>query len=258
MSMIHSTAIISPQASLDSSVRVGPYSIIEADVEIGSDTEIGSHCVIKGKTTIGERNRIFQFASIGDDPQDKKYAGEVTELAIGNGNTIREYCTFNRGTAQGTGVTTVGDNNWFMAYVHLAHDCQVGNETIFANCATLGGHVSVDDYAILGGFSSAHQFCRVGAHAFIGVNACATRDVPPYVMASGSIAAPRGINSEGLKRRAFDSRQIANIKDAYRCLYRSGLSLDDARAKIGSLVGEQPELEVFAAFLKSSDRGFIR
>jgi UDP-N-acetylglucosamine acyltransferase len=177
---------------------------------------------------------------------------------MGNGNTIREYCNFNRGTAQDTGVTKIGDNNWFMANVHLAHDCEVGNETIFANCATLGGHVLVDDYAILGGFVAVHQYCRVGAHAFIGVNSCITRDVPPYVMAAGHTAVPRGINAEGLKRRGFDGRQLRNIKEAYRCLYRSGLSLDEARAKIEALTDEQPELEIFAAFLKSSERRFIR
>ncbi|MDP6436633.1 MAG: acyl-ACP--UDP-N-acetylglucosamine O-acyltransferase [Gammaproteobacteria bacterium] len=258
MSLIHSTAIVSPRASLDSSVRVGPYSIIEEGVEIGADSEIGSHCVIKGETTIGERNRIFQFASIGDDPQDKKYADEDTRLVIGNGNTIREYTTFNRGTVQDSGVTTIGDNNWFMAYTHVAHDCVVGNETIFANCAQIGGHVIIDDYAILGAFVCSHQYCRVGAHAFVGIGTTITRDIPPYVMASGPVAEPRGINTEGLKRRSFDNDQIRNIKEAYRCLYRSGLGLDKVRTTIDSLVDEQPELAVFAEFLNSSERGLIR
>lgn len=258
MSLIHSTAIVSSRASLDSSVSVGAYSIIEDDVEIGADTEIRAHVVIKGKTTIGERNRIFQFASIGDDPQDKKYAGEDTRLVIGNGNTIREYTTFNRGTEQDAGVTTIGDNNWFMAYTHVAHDCVVGDETIFANCAQIGGHVIVDDYAILGAFVNSHQYCRVGSHAFVGMGSTINRDIPPYVMAAGAIAAPRGINTEGLKRRGFTGEQIRNIKEAYRCLYRSGMGLDEVRTRIDLLAERQPELKVFAGFLHSSDRGLIR
>ena len=258
MSLIHETAIISSQAKLDSSVQVGPYSIIEAGVEIGADTEIGPHCVIKGNTTLGERNRIFQFSSIGEDPQDKKYAGEDTRLIVGNGNTIREFCTLNRGTSQDAGITRLGDNNWLMAYVHIAHDCDIGNETIFANNVTLAGHVSVGDYAIWGGFSGAHQFARVGAHAFIGNNTGVNRDVPPYVMAYGQPASPRGINIEGLKRRGFDTDQTRAIKEAFRLLYRSGLSLDEAREKITELANGKPELEIFAAFLKSSVRSFIR
>jgi UDP-N-acetylglucosamine acyltransferase len=258
MSLIHPTAIVSPEASLDSSVRVGAYTIIEAGVEIGADSEIGAHCFIKGKTTIGERNRIYQFASIGEDPQDKKYAGEDTRLEIGNGNTVREYCSLNRGTAQDQGVTRLGDNNWLMAYVHIAHDCDIGNETIFANNVTLAGHVFVGDYAIWGGFSGAHQFVRVGTHSFIGNNTGANRDVPPYVMAYGQPASPRGINTEGLKRRGFDEGQIRNIKQAFRLLYRSELSLDEARNKITALAENNPEVEVFGAFLESSNRSFIR
>jgi UDP-N-acetylglucosamine acyltransferase len=258
MSLIHETAIISAKASLDSSVRVGPYSIIEAGVEIGAGTEIGPHCVVKGNTTLGERNRIYQFCSVGEDPQDKKYAGEYTRLVVGDGNTIREFCTLNRGTAQDEGITRLGDNNWLMAYVHIAHDCDIGNETIFANNVTLAGHVSVGDYAIWGGFSGAHQFARVGAHAFIGNNTGVNRDVPPYVMAYGQPASPRGINIEGLKRRGFDSDQTRAIKGAFRLLYRSGLSLDEAREKIAELAVGKPELEIFASFLQSSVRSFIR
>ena len=258
MSLIHETAIVSAEASIHPSVTVGPYSIIDADVSIGADTVIGPHCVIRGGTTIGERNHIFQFSSVGEDPQDKKYAGEPTQLIIGNGNTIREYCTLSRGTAQDEGVTRLGDNNWLMAYVHIAHDCTVGDEAIFANNVTLAGHVSVGDYVIFGGFSGVHQFARVGAHAFIANNAAVSRDVPPYLMAAGSPAAPRGINIEGLKRRGFDSVQTRNIKNAYRLLYRSGLRLEEAREKIAELVTEQPELSIFAVFLESTERSIVR
>jgi len=258
MSLIHETAIVAAETSIDPSVTVGPYSIIDADVSIGADTVIGPHCVIRGGTTIGERNHIFQFSSVGEDPQDKKYAGEPTQLIIGNGNTIREYCTLSRGTAQDEGVTRLGDNNWLMAYVHIAHDCTVGDEAIFANNVTLAGHVSVGDYVIFGGFSGVHQFARVGAHAFIANNAAVSRDVPPYLMAAGSPAAPRGINIEGLKRRGFDSVQTRNIKNAYRLLYRSGLRLEEAREKIAELVTEQPELSIFAVFLESTERSIVR
>jgi UDP-N-acetylglucosamine acyltransferase len=258
MSLIHETAIVSAEASIDPSVTIGPYSIIDANVSIGADTVIGPHCVIRGGTTIGKRNHIFQFSSIGEDPQDKKYAGEPTQLIIGDGNTIREYCTLSRGTAQDEGITRLGNNNWLMAYVHIAHDCIVGDETIFANNVTLAGHVSVDDYVIFGGFSGVHQFARVGAHAFVANNAAVSRDVPPYLMAAGSPAAPRGINLEGLKRRGFDSVQTRNIKNAFRLLYRSGLRLEEAREKIAELAIEQPELSIFAVFLESSERSIIR
>ena len=258
MSNVHETAIIAPEVTLHSSVEVGPYAVIEADVTIGAGTVIGPHCVIKGETEIGENNRIYQFASIGDDPQDKKYAGEKTRLVIGNGNTIREYCTLNRGTAQDKGVTTLGDNNWLMAYVHIAHDCQVGNETIFANAVTLGGHVDVGDYVILGGFAGAHQFCRIGAHAFIANNCAVTRDVPPYLMASGRPAEPRGINTEGLKRRGFTTEQTRAIKEAFRMLYRQGLRLEEAREQIAALAESRDEIRLFADFLSDSDRGFVR
>jgi len=256
--VIHSTAIVSPAAELADDVEVGPYSIIGDDVQIGAGTEIGSHVVIKGTTEIGENNRIFQFASIGEDPQDKKYDGEKTRLVIGDGNTIREYFTLNRGTAQDTGVTRIGDNNWLMAYVHVAHDCDIGNETIFANNSSLAGHVSVGDYVIFGGFSGAHQFCRVGAHSFIGNNAAVTRDVPPYIMVSGQPAVPRGVNSEGLKRRGFDSDQARNVKEAFRLLYRSGLRLEEARERIIELAANCEELRIFAEFLEPSERSIVR
>ncbi len=258
MGNIHETAIVSPAASLHESVIVGPYAIIEAGVAIGADTVVGSHCVIKGPTVIGERNRIYQFASVGEDPQDKKYAGEETRLIIGNGNTIREYCTLNRGTSQDKGETRLGDNNWLMAYVHVAHDCVIGDEAIFANNVTLAGHVNVGDYVIFGGFSGVHQFCRVGAHAFIANNCAVTRDVPPYLMAAGQPAVPRGINSEGLKRRGFDTAQIRNIKEAFRLMYRSGLRLEEARDRIESVAAEQGELAIFASFIEASERSFIR
>ncbi len=258
MTQIHETAIVSSDASIDPSAIVGAHTIIEGAVTIGAGTVIGPHCVLKGETSIGRNNHIFQFASIGEDPQDKKYAGEPTRLEIGDGNTIREFCTLNRGTIQDQGVTRLGNNNWIMAYVHIAHDCVIGNETIFANNATLAGHVAVDDYVVLGGFSGVHQFCRVGAHAFVANNAAVTRDVPPYLMAAGQPAAPRGINTEGLKRRGFTSGQIRNIKHAYRVLYRNSLRLEEAREKITELSAEQPELNSFAAFLAPSERSIIR
>ena len=256
--MIHSTAIISPGAELAEDVKVGPYSIIGNDVKIGAGTEIGSHVIIKGATEIGDNNRILQFASIGEDPQDKKYAGEKTRLVIGDGNTIREYCTLNRGTAQDIGVTRIGNNNWLMAYVHVAHDCDIGNEAVFANNSSLAGHVSVGDYVIFGGFSGVHQFCRVGAHSFIGNNAAVTRDVPPYIMVSGQPAVPRGVNSAGLKRRGFSSDQAKNIKEAFRLLYRLGLRLEEARDRITELAVDRKELRIFAEFLEPSERSIVR
>jgi UDP-N-acetylglucosamine acyltransferase len=258
MASIHETAIISSEASIAEGVTIGAYTIIEGKVTIGADTEIGPHCVIRGDTTIGERNKIFQFVSVGEDPQDKKYAGEHTRLLIGNGNTIREFCTLNRGTSQDNCETRLGDNNWLMAYVHVAHDCIIGNETIFANNVTLAGHVTVGDYAIWGGFSGAHQFVRVGAHAFLANNAAVAKDVPPYVMAAGQPAAPRGINIEGLKRRGFDTDQTRSIKDAFRLLYRSGLRLEEAREKITELSLNKPELVEFAEFIQPSERGIVR
>ena len=256
--MIHSTAIISDKAVIADDVEIGAYSIVGDDVEIGSGTRVGSHVVIKGPTQIGRDNHIYQFASIGDDPQDKKYAGEPTRLIIGDRNTIREFCTLSRGTTQDRGETVLGDDNWIMAYVHIAHDCVVGNKTIMANNTTLAGHVHVGDWVICGGFSGAHQFCRIGPHAFLGMYAGINRDVPAYTMVSGQPAEPRGINSEGLKRRNFTPAQIRNIKNAYRLTFRSGKKLNEAIDEIAVLVREQPELEPFLESLRSSERGLTR
>ena len=256
--MIHPTAIISDSASIDDNVEIGPYTIVGDDVTIKSGTRIDSHVLINGPTDIGHDNHIYQFASIGDDPQDKKYRGEPTRLTIGDRNTIREFCTISRGTVQDTGHTILGDDNWIMAYVHIAHDCVVGNKTIMANNVTLAGHVYVDDWVIFGGFSGAHQFTRIGAHAFLGMYSGVNRDVPAYTMVSGQPAVPRGINSEGLKRREFSEAQIRNIKNAYRLVYRKGLKLTDAIAELEELSKSQPELVIFVESLRASERGIIR
>ncbi len=256
--MIHSTAIISETANIADGVDVGPYSVIGDHVEINSGTKIDSHVVINGPTQIGNDNHIYQFASIGDDPQDKKYANEATRLTVGNRNTIREFCTVSRGTIQDAGETVIGDDNWIMAYCHIAHDCVVGNQTIMANNTTLAGHVHVGDWAICAGFSGVHQFCKIGAHAFLGMYAGANRDVPAYTMASGQPAVPKGINSEGLKRRDFSSDQIRNIKNAYRLVYRKGLKLTEAIGQIEAIVDEQQELVLFLESLRSAERGIIR
>ncbi len=255
---VHPTAVISDKASIADDVEIGAYAVIGDDVEIGTGTRIGSHVVINGPTTMGVDNHIYQFASIGDDPQDKKYAGEPTSLSIGDRNTIREYCTVSRGTVQDQGVTSLGDENWIMAYVHIAHDCVIGNKCIMANNATLAGHVHVGDWVIFGGFSGAHQFCRVGAHAFLGMYAGVNRDVPAYLVVSGQPAVPKGINSEGLKRRDFDTEQIRNIKNAYRIVYRQGNKLAAAIDEIAELAKERPELDVFLESLRSSERGVLR
>ena len=257
--MIHSTAIIHSGARLGAGVSVGPYSIIGEHVEIGDNTRIGPHVVISGHTRIGCDNRIFQFSSIGEIPQDKKYAGEPTRLEIGDRNTIREYCTLNLGTAQDAGVTRVGDDNWIMAYVHIAHDCQVGNKTIFANNAQLAGHVHVGDWAIFGGYTGVHQFCRVGAHTMTAVGTVILQDVPPYVMAAGNSATPYGINAEGLKRRGFSPDALMVLKRAYRTLYKSGLTLDEAKAKLEEDAKVHPaEIQPILDFLAVSKRGIIR
>lgn len=256
--MIHPTAIISDNARIDEDVDIGPYSVIGADVEIGSGTRIDSHVVINGPTKMGKDNHIYQFASIGDDPQDKKYADEPTRLLIGDRNTIREFTTISRGTVQDVGDTILGDDNWIMAYVHIAHDCVIGNKTIMANNVTLAGHVHVDDWVIFAGFSGAHQFSRIGAHAFLGMYAGVNRDVPAYLMVAGQPAVPRGINSEGLKRRDFNAEQIRNIKNAYRLVYRKGLKLDEAINEVDELSKTQPELVIFLESLRSSERGIIR
>ncbi len=256
--VIHETAIISSSARLADDVGVGPYAIIEGDVEIGEGTTIGPHTVIKGETRIGSNNRIYQFASIGEDPQDKKHAGEATRLEIGDGNTIREFCTINRGTALQQGVTRIGNDNWLMAYVHIAHDCVIGNHAIFANCTTLAGHVIVGDHAIFGGFSGVHQFCHIGEHSFMAMYSVIARDIPAYVIVSGNPVQPRGINKEGLKRRGFDKDQLRQLNEAYRLIYREGLKLSDAIAELDKRVGEQPVLLPLVESLKSSTRGIAR
>jgi UDP-N-acetylglucosamine acyltransferase len=256
--VIHSGAIVADSAVIADDVEVGPFTVIGDNVEIGAGTKIDSHVVINGPTRIGENNHIYQFASIGDDPQDKKYRNEDTRLEIGDRNTIREYCTISRGTVDDEGVTVLGDDNWIMAYVHIAHDCRIGNKTIMANNTTLAGHVHVGDWAIFAGFAGAHQFCNIGAHSFLGMYTGVNQDVPAYVMVFGLPGAPAGINSEGLKRRDFNRDQIRNIKNAYRILYRNGLKLAEAISEIEGLVGGQPELEVFLESLKTSERGVIR
>ena len=256
--MIHPTAIVHAGAQLGSNVSVGPYSIIGEHVEIGDNTKIGPHVVIEGHTRIGRDNEILQFCSIGAAPQDKKYEGEPTRLEIGDRNTIREYCSFNVGTSQDVGVTRVGSDNWVMAYVHIAHDCQVGDNTIFANNATLGGHVEIGDWAILGGFTGVHQFVRAGAHSFCGVGTVLLQDLPPFVTVAGSPASPRGINSEGLRRRGFSREGIAAIKRAYKALYRSGLSLEEARERIAAISAEHTEVSILGEFIAATARGIVR
>lgn len=256
---IHPSAIVDPKASIASDVEIGAYSIIGPDVSIDSGTWVGPHVVIEGHTSIGKNNRIFQFTSLGAIPQDKKYAGEPTRLEIGDNNTIREFCTFNIGTAQDVGVTRLGNNNWIMAYVHLGHDCQVGSNTIFANNATLAGHVHIGDWVILGGFTSVHQFTIIGDHAMTAFASAVAQDVPPYVMAHGNRAVPSGINAEGLKRRGFTPEQIRNIRNVYKSLYRQGLSYDEAKQGILAEAQKgQPELEPFVRFFNASERGIIR
>ena len=256
--MIHETAIVSEKADISEGVSIGPYSIIGPDVSIGSETIIESHVVITGRTTIGKQNHFYPFSTIGESPQDMKYKGEDTELEIGDRNTIRESCTINKGTVLDTGVTRLGNDNWIMAYVHIAHDCQIGNNTIFANNTTLGGHGEVGDYAIFGGFSGAHQFCKIGSHSFLGIYSGLTKDLPPYVIVTGQPAVPRGINLEGLKRRDFTTEQIRNIKIAYKLLYTSDLRLEEASEKISGLDEVANELQVMLDFLNTSTRGIIR
>jgi UDP-N-acetylglucosamine acyltransferase len=255
---IHSSAVISADTDLGENVSVGEFAVIGPEVRIGEGCTIGAHSVIKGPTTIGPNNHIYPFASIGDDPQDKKYAGERTRLEIGSGNTIREFCTINRGTSQDEGVTRIGDDNWLMAYTHVAHDCQVGNEIIMANGATLGGHVHLDDYAMCSAFVCVHQFCRIGAHSFLGAYAGISQDVPPYILVFGQPPEPRGINSEGLKRRDFSKGQIKNLKEAYKLLYRSGLRAAEALQQLTEQLPDQPELGILVEFLGRAERGIIR
>jgi UDP-N-acetylglucosamine acyltransferase len=256
--LIDPRAVVDPAARIDSDVYVGPYAIVGPGVEIGRGSRIEAHAVVKGPTVIGVENRIFQFASVGDDPQDKKYRGEPTRLVIGDRNTIRECVTINRGTVQDQGVTTVGDDNWIMAYAHIAHDCVVGNNTIFANNASIAGHVRVGDFAILGGFTAVHQFCRIGAHTLTSMFSYVTKDIPAYVTVSGRPAEPRGVNAEGLKRRGFTPDQVRNIREAYRTVFRLSLKLEEAIAALEGLVGEQPEIQPFLDSLRDGTRGLAR
>ena len=256
--MIHHTAVIDPGAELDTDVVVGPYAVIGAQVQIGRGTRVGPHAVIMGPSRIGENNNIYQFASLGDDPQDKKYRGELTRLEVGNGNVFREYVSVNRGTAQDRGLTRIGDDNWVMAYAHIAHDCRVGNGTVFANNASLAGHVTIEDFAVLGGFTLVHQFCAIGAYAFASFGSVIGKDVPPCVMVSGNPARAHGINTEGLRRHGFGADRIESLRRAYKLLYRSGLTLEAALQKLRSAAREQPELVVLVDFLVRQTRGIVR
>lgn len=260
--MIHSTALIDPKAELDSSVTVGPYTVVGAGVKIDAGTTVGAHCVIEGPTTIGRDNKIFQFSSLGAAPQDKKYAGEPTQLIVGDRNVVREFCTFNRGTAQDDGITQLGDDNWIMAYVHLAHDCKVGNKTIFANNAQLAGHVHVGDWAILGGFTAVHQFVHIGAHSMTGMGSILFQDLPPFIMAAGNTAEARSFNAEGLKRRGFTPEQINAVKQMFRLLYRRGLTVDQAQIEMAGLQATHPDakdtIQLMLDFLHTATRGIIR
>jgi len=264
LSAIHSTAVVDPKAQLDSTVTVGPYTVVGPNVRIGSGTTVGPHCVIEGHTTIGRDNRIFQFNSLGAIPQDKKYAGEPCELVIGDRNTIREFCTFNIGSPGDTGITRLGNDNWMMAYVHLAHDCEVGNNTIFANNSQLAGHVHVGDWVILGGFTVVHQFVRLGAHSMTAMCSLLFADLPPFVMCQGQPAAARSMNFEGLRRRGFGTERIAAVKAMHKALYRDELTLEQARSRIGELPQTMPEASPDVAMMlefldaTSPQRGIVR
>ena len=255
---IHPSALVHPGARLAADVEVGPYSIVGEHVQVGEASWIGAHVVLDGHVRIGRRNKIFHFASIGAPPQDKKYGGEPTAVEIGDDNTIREYVTINRGTALDAGVTRLGNENWVMAYVHFAHDCQIGNKTIFANACQLAGHVTVGDWAIFGATTLVHQFVHIGAHAFTGMGTYLPQDLPPYVTAAGNMAKPYGINSEGLKRRGFSPETIQGLKRAYRTLYRSGLGLKEARRELQSQVAACPQVRPILDFIDNSKRGIIR
>jgi len=256
--LIHSTAIVDESASVAPDVEIGPYSVIGAEVELGSGTVVGPHVVIKGPTRMGRNNRIFQFASVGEDPQDLKYNGERTELHMGDNNTIREYATINRGTKDGGALTKIGSNNLFMAYIHVAHDCQIGDDTVFANGSSLAGHVNVGDHAILAGFALVHQFCTVGEHAFIGLNSVANRDVPPFMMVVGNYAEARGINKNGLRRRDFNEDTIAALHRAYLAMVRQRGDRSQAMKSLQPLAKEFSEVKRFIDFIASSERGIAR
>lgn len=256
--MIHPTALVDPSARIGENVSIGAFSIIGPDVEIGDGTTVGPHVVIESQTRIGKDNRISQFASLGSAPQDKKFHGEKSRLEIGDRNVIREFVSFNRGTADGGGLTRIGNDNWLMAYVHIAHDSTVGNHTIFSNASSLAGHVTVDDWVILGGFTLVHQYCQVGAHAFTAMGAIINRDVPPYVTVAGSFAEPKGINSEGLRRRGYTSDRIMAIKRAYRTLYNSGLPLSQARSELARAAESAPDVQLMIDFIERSQRSLVR
>ncbi len=256
--MIDQRAVIDPSAKIADSVSIGPFTVIGADVEIGPGCDIGPHVVINGPTVIGAGNKLHPFSSIGCDPQDKKYNGEETRLVIGDNNTIFEYVTISRGTAQDRGVTTVGSDNWIMAYVHIAHDCVVGDHTILANNVTLAGHVDVGNHAILGGFTLVHQFCNVGEHSFSQMNSVVSKDVLPFLMIGGHMAKAHGLNSEGLKRRGYSVESRAGLKQAYRLIFRSGLKLDEAKERLLLLAEEHPEVAIMSEFLAKSSRGIVR
>ncbi len=256
--MIHSTAIIDPSAELAEGVKVGPYTVIGPDVQIDAGTVLDSHVVIKGPTRIGKNNRIFQFASVGEDTQDMKYRGEPTRLEIGDRNTIREFCTIHRGTVQDKALTKIGNDNLFMAYTHVAHDCVVGNHVIMANAASIAGHVLVEDFAILGGFSLVHQFCKIGQYSFSAMGSIIARDIPPYVLVGGQPTKPHGINAVGLERHGFSQEAIRNIKKAYKIVFKSGLKLEDAISALEAMTGEAPEIHCLADFLKQTQRSILR
>lgn len=256
--MIHATAIVHPNAKIGENVEIGPYAVVGENVSIGNGTRIGAHAVIDDWTEIGEDNRIFQFASVGAQPQDLKFQGEETVLRIGDRNTIREFVTMHRGTADGGGETVVGNDNLFMAYTHIAHDCRVSNHVVMANCATLAGHVEVDDYAILGGLSAYHQFVRIGCHVMISGGAIAAQDIPPYTIAQGDRASTHGINSIGLSRRGFSKDAVRSIKNVYKLVFRSELRLEDALARAEEEYGEVPEVKIFTEFIRGSERGVAR
>ncbi|HXS73322.1 MAG TPA: acyl-ACP--UDP-N-acetylglucosamine O-acyltransferase [Rhodanobacteraceae bacterium] len=255
---VHPTAIIDPRAQLAEDVSVGAYSVIGAEVEIDAGCSVGTHTTIEGPTRIGRDNQIGSHAALGGDPQDKKYAGERTELVIGRGNTIREFVTLNRGTGEGGGVTRIGNDNWIMAYVHIAHDCTIGDHIVLANNATLAGHVEIGDHVVLGGFAGVHQFCKVGAHAFAAMYAAINRDVPPFVYAAGQFAVPRGVNAEGLKRRGFSLERIAAIKRAYRTLYMSGKTLGQARIELAEQARDSEDVRALVEFIDRSERALVR
>ncbi len=256
--MIHPGAIVDSGAELAPDVEVGPFSVIGPEVEIDSGTTIGSHVVLEGPTRIGRNNRIHSFASLGGAPQDMKYRGESSRLEIGDDNVIREYCTFNRGTEPGGMLTRIGNRNWIMAYVHIAHDCRLGNGIVMANAASIAGHVEIEDDAILGGFSTVRQFCRIGTGSFLAMTSCALKDIPPFITAAGNPASPRGLNSEGLKRRGVPKETVRSLKSAYHTVYRQGLTVDDAIGRLADLAADIPQVERFCAFVRQSKRGIVR